>query len=68
MVGSQARILYSDCRGRVAIAVAFNAAVREQTLAVRVALVSTALSLFHTETVLSCPCRRCEIGITFYDT
>lgn len=33
VVGSQARILYSDCRGRVAIAVAFNAAVRQQTLA-----------------------------------
>jgi len=35
VVGSQARILYSDCRGRVALAVAFNAAVRHRTLAVR---------------------------------
>merc|ERR1712038_1252157 len=29
VVGSQARILYSDMRGRVAIALAFNKAVRE---------------------------------------
>ena len=34
VVGSQARILYSDCRGRVAIAVAFNAAVRDKTITV----------------------------------
>jgi len=34
VVGSQARILYSDCRGRVELAVAFNDAVRRQTLAV----------------------------------
>ncbi|XP_037091843.1 urocanate hydratase-like [Pollicipes pollicipes] len=32
VVGSQARILYSDCRGRSAIALAFNAAVRDGTL------------------------------------
>jgi len=35
VVGSQARILYCDRVGRVAIAVAFNAAVRRRTLAVR---------------------------------
>ena len=55
MVGSQARILYSDCRGRVAIAVAFNAAVRDQTLAVRVALLSTVLTL-STPAVPNCCC------------
>ncbi|XP_043199575.1 urocanate hydratase-like [Amphibalanus amphitrite] len=32
VVGSQARILYSDCRGRSAIALAFNEAVRDGTL------------------------------------
>lgn len=34
VVGSQARILYSDRRGRVAIATAFNKAVSNGTLAV----------------------------------
>ena len=35
VVGSQARILYSDCRGRSAIALSFNQAVRDGTLQVR---------------------------------
>ena len=35
VVGSQARILYSDCRGRSAIALAFNQAVRDGSLQVR---------------------------------
>lgn len=32
VVGSQARILYSDCQGRISLAVAFNDAVRHHTL------------------------------------
>lgn len=35
VVGSQARILYSDQFGRIAIALAFNKAVREGRLKVR---------------------------------
>ncbi len=38
VVGSQARILYADCRGRIAIARAFNRAVREGTISAPVVL------------------------------
>ena len=36
VVGSQARILYSDQRGRVALAEAFNMAIRDGILSVSV--------------------------------